>query len=610
MRTRYHRREGLPSRSEHTAAGESQPRGIGAVPSKRGSLLLSAAIAILLGLWSCTNVARPADTGSGMELHYRIRPDLSEGIVAVRLALSGLDSSIDRLRFSFSRGHTFLELDAPLIDGEVRAFGAEGALGIERVDPFTWEVTPSGESGLRLEYVVPIRHRSLDAVRESHDAYEFPYLDENHGMLTTWTLFATPRLGRSSRFAEPARISVTIDGCAEDAIVPWPRIGQATFQPPSMRTLTHDLIAVGKWSRHAIEVGDFRGIVAVAPGQRLLEQKVVDPIARIVAAELELFGRTPRGRYVFLFGRPDTRGTGGSPKANSMTLTVDPRTVSAGVDSLPHLVAHEFHHTWTAALFESPDELRWYSEGFTDYFAYLVIARLGMTTWEDFTSTLGVKMSECASNTHRGKLSLVKAGGKIFFTDRDAYQLVYGGGLLTAAWLDCAIRAEGKGKRLDDFMRTLNNDDRWDRGRLGPTVDDFVAVARTYIGPEKADELEAMVREPFAMRPTRAFGPFGVEIARFVEAPDMSLRANLDGVRVIDLDRSGVAWRAGLRQDDRFVTIDGQAVTDQIGVRKAWLNMADGRIRFSVDRGGSRIVVDEPMPRVEAYDVPVEPWQD
>ena len=591
----------------------------------RHSLLIPAIVSVLLGVSACTGAARRSDADASFELHYHVRPDRAARTVDVIVSVTGFDRSIDgfdrsidgfdrsidgfdrpidEIRFSFNRGHTFLKLDEPLIEGPVCAFGPKGALPIERIDPFTWEVESPGGSDIRLEYVVPIRHRSLDKVRESHDAYEFPYLDDDHGMLTTWTLFAVPHLGK------PVRIAVTLEGCADGADVPWPRTGAATYEPPSMEILTNDLIALGNWSRHTIEVGDFEGTVAIAPGQPALERTAAGPIAKIVEAELALFGRMPAGQYLFLFGRPDINGAGGSPKANSMTLAVEPRLAAHGADFLPHLVAHEFHHTWTAGFFHAPDELRWYNEGFTDYFAYLVVARLGLTTWDEFATTLGEKMTECASSKHHGALSLVDAGGEIFFADRDAYHLVYSGGLLTAAWLDCAIRSSGNGKRLDDLMRDFNNDARWKRGGQNPTVDDLVDAAGAFIGEEKAEELEAMVRKPFALEPVRAFEPFGVQIARSIEAPDMSLRANLDGVRVIDLDPRGVAWQVGVRGGDRFVEINGQKVTNQLEVRKAWRAAADDRITLTLDRENKRLSMEKPVPRTEKYAVPTEPWRD
>ena len=90
----------------------------------------------------------------------------------------------------------------------------------------------------------------------------------------------------------------------------------------------------------------------------------------------------------------------------------------------------------------------------------------------------------------------------------------------------------------------------------------------------------------------------------------MDLRANLDGTRVIDIDPSSVTYRVGVRADDHFVEINGRPVGDAREVRLAWREPVDDRIRVTVDRGGTRLVFDEPVPRVEKYIVPVEPWRE
>ena len=98
----------------------------------------------------------------------------------------------------------------------------------------------------------------------------------------------------------------------------------------------------------------------------------------------------------------------GSPKTCSMTLNVEPRLALAAGKHLSHLIAHEFFHTWGAGRVALPDEMRWITEGFTDYYAYLVSARLGLNTWEEFAETLGEKMRATDTNPIGGRLSLCR----------------------------------------------------------------------------------------------------------------------------------------------------------------------------------------------------------
>jgi predicted metalloprotease with PDZ domain len=489
---------------------------------KNISILTSLLIFLFGG--ACSAPHSKVTTGSCFDYEIRIVDPATE-CVRVTAIFEGLEESSDPLRFSLLRGHTFIRLEEPLLEGEVTATAAGSPLPIERISPFTWQVDRRGAANVRLDYTVPLRHRRLPEIESSHDHYEFPYLAADHGMLTTWTLCMTPQ------GVEPEAIHVSFalpDGW--DVITPWPSAAEESeetvFAPESRAALTGDLVAVGAWKSHTVQVGDFEGTVAFAPGQDALAEAAVEPIGRIVANELTLFGRPPTGRYLFLFGRPDTPGAGGSPKTNSMTLTVNPSLGPHAFSFLGHLVAHEFHHTWTASLYSSSDRMRWFNEGFTDYYAHLVAVRVGLSTWKEFAAMLGRKMAECHDNPHAGSLSLADAGGEIFFRDRDAYRLVYTGGLLAAAWLDRAIRAHADGRSLDDFMRSFNNDPRWSLEGRAPGMEDFLKTLAPFVDGEILPAMEELVREPFSFDPVQAFAVTGVAVIRRKVEPVNELPAS------------------------------------------------------------------------------------
>ena len=91
-----------------------------------------------------------------------------------------------------SERHSFVKLDEPLIEGDLQVTGENcHALGVKRVSPFRWTVQLNGSPAISVNYRVPLRHRTLPQVR-GRDEYEYPYLEEDHGMLVTATLFVTP----------------------------------------------------------------------------------------------------------------------------------------------------------------------------------------------------------------------------------------------------------------------------------------------------------------------------------------------------------------------------------------------------------------------------------
>ena len=246
--------------------------------------------------------------------------DPASQMVDVQLQYAGLPQAADSFALEMSERHSFVKIDEPLIEGDLQVTGESGqSLGVKRVSPFRWTVQLNGSPAIRVKYRVPLRHRTLPQVR-GRDEYEYPYLEQDHGMLVTATLFVTPEempLG-------PISVSFQLPE-GWDLICPWPRGSDEAFHPQTERDLTYDLIAIGNWSRHTQATAGMTIDTLFAPGQEKLEQVAVPLIKEIVAAQLELFQVVPATKYLFLFGRPDTQGLGGSPKAGSMTLSVHPR---------------------------------------------------------------------------------------------------------------------------------------------------------------------------------------------------------------------------------------------------------------------------------------------
>ncbi len=536
-------------------------------------------------------------------LHYTVSIESPESQrVAVTVSLTGIEPGRNTLRWVMPQRFAFVRLPEPLIEGSIRATADGKPLEVQRAEPYLWDVTLAGQTAVTLSYIVPLTHRTLDAVK-NRDAYEYPYLAKDHGLLVSPTLFVFPE------DAEPGDIRVRFElPTSWRVVAPWRSLGKHEFDPGGRKALLNDLIAVGAWHIHEIRVGSFEGTIAIAPGQDALEQAAVEPMRRIITHELELFDRLPMERYLFIFGRPDISGLAGSPKTGSMTLNVEPRLAARASRYLPHLIGHEFFHTWLTGV-EMPDELRWFNEGFTDYYAYLVAARVEFITWQDFADTLADKMLSCALNPMREHLSLSKAGGDVFFTNRHAHDLVYDGGMLVGAWLDRAVRAQKKGKTLDDLMRAFNNDPRWHKDGLSPTAKDLVAVARRFTDETTAARLEHYANQPFDFDPVAAFAETDVKIRHVAKPPKMALRANLDGTRVIDLDRHWITYRVGVRADDRLIEINGQPVSDAQQVRAAWRKPVDNRIRVTLLRDEKEVKIDEPLPLIQTFTVPADPWR-
>lgn len=556
----------------------------------------------------------PREAGSSADarplLEYTVRlADPRERAVDVTARFSGLEGEGDAIEVALPESFAFVRLDEPLLDGPVRAAAALGgrSLALERTGPFVWKLARGGASEATLSWRVPLRHQDLPAVK-GRDGYEFPYVRDDHALLTMGAILLAPKLSREAvarvRFEAPAGWPV---------LCPWPRRKDGAYEPPSPRDLQDDLVGLGAWTARRASVAGMEIDVAFAPGQKKLEEMAGPAIEKIVAAEIALFGRAPRERYLFLFVAPEPVNGfmfAGSPKSGSMTLQVSGDLGSpVALEMVAHLVAHEFHHTWAKAGCDLPDELRFVNEGFTDWYAIQVPARCGIVPWERFADSLGEKIASYSRAAPAAGLSLADAGGPKFFEGGDAYAAVYSGGLVLAAILDLELRRAGKEDGLDGFLRRFVNDERFWPHRRPPTLAEFLDHVESESSRATRERIERLVRSPRGFDPAAELRASGAAIDEAKEAP--SPRANFaDGTRVTALDPAGEAGQLGVRSGDVLRRVNGVEVADAGAILRAWREPKDGALSVVLEREGKTIEVRaaSPEPPVR-YRLDATPWR-
>lgn len=545
-----------------------------------------------------------------LDLDYRVRvavADPSEELVFLDAELSGLTGPLE---LGFLEGSSFVTIE-PRLHQVPRAMDAMGnELSMERLDGFSWRLDPEGAERVFLDWAIRLDHRRHPDV-VGRDGYEQPYLNADHGLLTCATTMLVPRLeyledSLSSKvsFALPPAWAVE---------TPWPEPSQNVFVPPDGAALSGDLIAIGGWDRHRDIVGGVDLSVLFAPGQADLKTAIAEPLARIVSAELELFGVTPHERYLFLFVEPeDSMGYGGSAKPNSMALFMsEDLPVSFARDGLRHLLAHEYHHSWMLSRCQPEDELRFVIEGFTDWYAAVVPWQIGETNDEAFHNRVLQQLGRADTALAELEGSLAAAGGNPFFAGGPAYDACYAAGFGLAAWTELALRQADAGYGLDELMRRFYNDARWDGGDR-PSADDWFALLAEGVGEDLAALQRAVVEgaEPFDW--VTLFGRVGLEIAREVERLELSPKANFEGNRVTAIDPSGAGYLIGLRQGDALLEVGGRPVLDERTARGNWRPDAAGRIELVVERAGQRLELAGEYPSQTVYrlpeQAPARPW--
>ena len=222
-------------------------------------------------------------------------------------------------------------------------------------------------------------------------------------------------------------------------------------------------------------------------------------IEKIGAYEIKLFGSAPFSRYTCLFRwRPDLPFGGGIEHSAGLFMNIGKKWMQDLPVEMSGTFAHEYFHAWNAgaihahvwhdasALTRTPvyDDLLWFQEGVTSYYADLVLVRTGIISVEDFYSSwMSNSISQFESGTGRGFISLADAStisGSGALEDLDYYS----GGEVVGFLLDLRIRLATRGRHsLDDVMRRLYIQSR-QPDYVGYSEEDIIAAIKSEAGTD------------------------------------------------------------------------------------------------------------------------------
>ncbi|MHC5026537.1 MAG: M61 family metallopeptidase, partial [Planctomycetota bacterium] len=220
---------------------------------------------------------------------------------------------------------------------EVRATDEGGnALPVEKLDKDTWRVMRGDATAVRLDY--RLYANSLGS-RTRH-------VDDTHAFLSGDSVFV---------YAEGRRDSpVLVEVEAPDA---WRIAGGLEFAEgrtdavvaPDYDVLIDTPLEIGIHDTLEFTVGGRRHEIVIWPVDHAAydAEQLTGDFARIVEAQLAIFGRLPYERYVFLVHAG--AGAGGGTEHLNSTIMQTSRAALEGGSAYRRflgLVSHEFFHTW------------------------------------------------------------------------------------------------------------------------------------------------------------------------------------------------------------------------------------------------------------------------
>lgn len=295
-----------------------------------------------------------------------------------------------------------------------------------------------------------------------------------------------------------------------------------TFKPVTFNNLVDSPIYAGQYFKR-VDLnpgGDapvHLDIVADAPKYLEMTPEQLKVHRALVTQAVKLFGSHHYDHYDFLFSLSDVLAGNGTEHHQSSEDGMDADYFTARADNAPNrdLLAHEYAHSWNGKFrrpadlwtpnFNVPmgDSLLWVYEGQTQYWGFVLTARAGMWTPQEYRDALAMVAANYDRNragfdwrtledTTNDATAARRSG--LPYRSWQMSEDYYSGGQMLWLAVDARIRAlTHDGKSLDDFARAFFGVDNGSFVTKTYTFDDVVAALNGVAKDDWASFLRARV---------------------------------------------------------------------------------------------------------------------
>jgi predicted metalloprotease with PDZ domain len=484
----------------------------------------------------------------------------------------------------------------------VSAFAATSGgrpLSWDKADYQTWRVRPTGSGAVSVSF--DYRNDSLD----NSNSWSQP----DFTLLNGATLFLYPA-GRPFDFASTVELRLPPSWRVVTGMTPT---GRNTFSAPNYHDLVDMPFMAGSFDLDSTRVGS--GWLRFASYPASVETAArrattLAELSKVIGAESAVFGETPWTTYTVMQIADSTFGAiiGLEHQNSHVDLT---NVFAIGQPVLTSVYAHEIFHAWNvkrlrpAELWpyqyahEQPTSWLWVSEGVTDYYADLALARSGVTDTTAFFATTAGKIGEVAALPPFG-LEDASLSAWIHPTDgtADAY---YPKGSLAGLMLDILIRDGSDNKHsLDDVMRGLYRE-AYKAGK-GFTGEQWWKAVQGAAGGKSFADFNARYidgREPYPWQTVLPLAGLQL-LVDSVRVPVLGVTMSQEdnGMRITGVAPGSTADQAGVQPGDDLVSVgdipaDAPALAEHL--RAKYGNAKSTIIPITVMRGGKQSSLAAPL---------------
>lgn len=340
----------------------------------------------------------------------------------------------------------------------------------------------------------------------------------------------------------------------------------------------HDLretyLLVGSHLERTLELGRSRILLAIDGAAAASADAIEQEVRGFFEATTAAIGGPPPARCLVAITVCDREGGGAVHGRDAHVLAMGPPPAE-GDGSWRATLCHELFHLYNPRQLGFDSREMWFSEGFTEYYAHLLLARTGRIGGQDFLRTVGGWAE--AYTAEAGEIGLRKAGE----LGNKNNSLIYQGGALAALYLDVSIRhASGNRRSLDDVLAHLWKLCGSGEGREVP-VSELERILVKLGGKDLDGFLERHVEGHEVLPLAEVTQMAGLRLEqRSVQVPEMDALVQLlqaPGMTVtsqgIRIDRTSLP---ALQTGDVLLRAAGRAVSDFGDLRLALADLGPG----------------------------------
>ena len=475
-------------------------------------------------------------------------------------------------------------------------------LPLDQVDKTTWEFRPK-PGWVTVDY---------DIVLDEAGPFGAQF-NQHHAFLNFAEVLMYPTNGREFP------ISVRLQQIPADwklaTPLPWEALPVAPGLPPRylLRASNYDRLVDSPCELGQFAQSDFTRdgatyrVVVDADLADYQMPAIVDFLKKITAAETWWMKDRPFDNYTFIYHFPHGPAGGGMEHAFSTAIDHSAPDLK-NLKSLESTSAHEFFHLWNVKRIrpqslepidytrENYTRALWFSEGVTSTVADLALLKAGLLDSTDYFQRLArgitVLQSRPAHLTQSAEESSLDTWLEKYPDYRTPERSIsyYNKGEILGVLLDLKIREDSHGAHsLRDLFQAMNRDYA-KQGKFFPDSEGVRDESEKLTGTDLHSFFEEYVEGTTELPYDDLFKTVGLVLGKqsqTVADPGFTANRNFRGPLVIEEIYDDEARKAGLREGDEIVSIDGS--TPLRGLDQQFENSQPGTsVRIVVLSNGAR----------------------